>query len=552
MTRSPLIEGLAALPRADKRLLKLCFAAALAALLIGVLLGGATALGRAGFLELGPLAGYKAMTTHAVSIFFYWLYLAQAGLLLVMAAVYLTPSAGLAWRPLAWSGVVLMVAGFAANLYAVSAGVPLLYDAPPELAATPSAAAAFFYSGYLLLAAGLFCTAAAGVATAVRPLARGEAAEWPVVSFAACAWAGLLIVSAIAAVNAFLPSALWAFGLAAMPHDYATAWHILFHNMHYLPLMATVLLWYVLMETLTGVKSIFGARFSKIVFASYLVFVPPTSLYHMFLEPGLAEPVRVIGSLLSLFISVPTVTVFLIIVASLEVHARAHGARGLFGWIPSLPWRNPVMAALGMAVVSLALGGALSFVLIQEKLAPLLSDTFFVPGYFHFLTVGTVTLTFLAALMYVLPALTGEALWRPAVLRWLPYVTTAGLLVFGWAGVAAGYLGVPRRMFDVGYGGAAPAVWGTLMSAVGVGGAIMTAALLVYLYALGRNLLPLGRPAAPALGEVYWGGAVLGRERAWTGPISVLLLIGITVAASVAAFELMRALPVTAIGGAAH
>jgi len=550
-----LIDGLKALPAADQRLLKSCLAAALAALLVGVVFGAATALARGGFVELGPLAGYRAMSTHAVSIFFYWLYFAQASLLLVFATVFTSHKHGIEWRRAAWLGLALMLAGFAASLYGVASGMPLLYDAPPELGRDPSAALGAAYAGYLLLAAGLFCVAAAGIATTVAPLARGEHDRMPVVSFAACAWAGLLIVSAIAAVNAFLPSALWALGLRGAPAEYATGWHILFHNLHYLPLMATVLVWYVLVEALTGVKSIFGARFSKIVFALYLVFVPPTSLYHMFLEPNLAEGVRVAGSLLSLFISVPTVTVFLVIVASLEVHARAHGAKGLFGWIGMLPWRNPAMSAIGFAVVNLALGGALSFVLIQEKLAGLLSDTFFVPGYFHFLTVGTVTLTFIAALLYVLPALTGRPLWRPEVLRWLPHLATAGLTLFGGAGVAAGYLGVPRRVLEVSYDGAAPAVWTALMSVVGAGGALMTAALLVYLYALLRNLMPVGA-AAPAAGEplpeVRWGEVATGAQRAWTGPLAVVILVGLTIAFTMLAFELMRALPVAAGAGPAH
>ena len=542
-----LIDGLKALPGTDQRLLKSCFAAALAALLVGVVFGAASALARGGFLDLGPLAGYRSITAHAVSIFFFWLYFAQAGLLLVFATVFTSHKHGIEWRRTAWLGLALMLAGFAASLYGVSSGLPLLYDAPPELGREPSAALGATYAGYLLLAAGLVCVAAAGIATTVAPLARGEHDRMPVVSFAACAWAGLLMVSAIAAVNAFLPSALWALGLRAAPGEYATGWHILFHNMHYLPLMATVLVWYVLVEALTGVKSIFGARFSKIVFAAYLVFVPPTSLYHMFLEPNLAEGVRIAGSLLSLFISVPTLTVFLVIVASLEVHARAHGAKGLFGWIGMLPWRNPAMSAIGFAVLNLALGGALSFVLIQEKLAGLLSDTFFVPGYFHFLTVGTVTLSFLAAFLYVLPALTGRALWRPGVLRWLPHLTTTGLALFGGAGVAAGYLGVPRRALEVAYDGAAPGAWAALMSVVGAGGALMTAALLVYLYALLRNLMPVGA-AAPAAGgalpEVRWGDAAAGVQRAWTGPLAVTVLVGLTVAFTVLAFELMRALPV--------
>jgi cytochrome c oxidase subunit I len=549
VTQNALVTGLAALPDPDKRLLRLSFAAALSALALGILFGASTALARAGFMDFGPLAGYRAMSGHGVTIFFYWLYFAQAGLLLVLASAYGAPRAGIAWRALAAIGVGLMAIGFVASLYALYGGMPLLYDAPPELAREPSAPVAAFYAGYLSLSAGLFCVAAAAVATTLR-LPRDDG--WSVVSFASVAWAGLLMVTAIAAFTAFGPSLLWALGLGAMPTNYSTAWHVLFHNMHYLPLMATVLLWYVLIETLTGVKSILGARFSKIVFASYLILVPPTSLYHMFLEPDLAEPVRVTGSLLSLFISVPTVLVFLVIVVSLEAHARAQGARGLFGWIRMLPWRNPAMSAIGFAVVNLALGGALSFVLIQEKLAPLLSDTFFVPGYFHFLTVGTVTLTFLAALVYALPALTGRALGQSGLLRWLPPLATLGLVLFGTAGVAAGYLGVPRRVLDVTYAGEAPAAWGTLMSIVGVGGLLMTVALGLYVLVLALNLLPVKRGAGAAYPEVRWGGEVALDARAWTGPLAIAVLVGLMMVFNVAAFELMKALPLEAIGGAAH
>jgi len=175
-----------------------------------------------------------------------------------------------------------------------------------------------------------------------------------------------------------------------------------------------------------------------------------------------------------------------------------------------------------------------------------------VPGYFHFLTVGTVTLTFLAALTYILPALTGRALWRPQVLRWMPHVATAGLLLFGGAGVAAGYLGAPRRVLSAAYDGAAPALWQPLMSAVGAGGALMAVALAVYVYALVANLLPLRAAGSRALAEVQWGGAVTDTGRAWSGPLAVLVLLGLTVGFTALAFELMRGLPMTASGGMAH
>ncbi len=551
MTTHPLLDHLHKLAAADKQLLLAFFFAALVALALGVLFGAGTALARAGFIELSAFYGYRLMTLHGVTVFFYWLYFVQAGLLLTFSATHAAHADRLAWRPLTWTGFAIMAAGFALSVLGAGSSVPLLYDAPPELARDASASVGAFYLGYLFLAAGLFCVAAASVATVLMPRFAGHTRSLSPIGFAAIAWAGLLMVSAVAAVNVFLPAALWAFEKGPLPADYATGWHILFHNMHYLPLMATVVTWYVLVKALCGIESIYGPRFSKIVFSTYLIFVPPTSLYHMFLEPGLAEPVRVIGSLLSLFISVPTVLVFLVIVASLETHARAHGATGLFGWMRPLPWRNPVMAAIGMAVVNLALGGAFSFVLIQEKLAPLLSDTFFVPGYFHFLTVGTVTLTFLGALCYVIPGLTGRPLWNPRLLVGPPYLATAGLALFGAAGIAAGYLGVPRRVLDVSYAGAAPELWKMLMSIVGIGGTLMALALVLYLVGLTATLLqrtPHAVPLNQGLPAVDWSGK-WGRERAWVGPLSIVVLVGIMVMFTALAFELLRAAPLVGNGG---
>ncbi len=266
-----------------------------------------------------------------------------------------------------------MLAGLVSTESSYIGGTTVLYDGNPTLLNDDPAEGQLFYLGYVLLSAGLFLVATSAIATALRPKFKGVIESWSPISFAAVAWSGLLMVSAIAGANAFLPSMLWTFGLRETVSGYTMGWNVLFHNVHYLPLMATLVLWYVLIENVTGVKSIFGPNFSKFVFALYLIFVPPTSLYHMFLEPDLAESVRVVGSLLSLFIAVPTVLVFLVIIASLETHARAQGARGLFGWMKGLPWENPAMAAVGMATVNLALGGVFSLVLIQEKLAVLLT-----------------------------------------------------------------------------------------------------------------------------------------------------------------------------------
>jgi cytochrome c oxidase subunit 1 len=555
MVNKNLITGLNRLPNEDKRLIRAFIVWAITALALGLVCGALTAFRRAGFVSLTPGLGYKVLGLHGVTIFFYWFYFIQAGLVLVLAGVYTEGVQKLVARPLAWFALALMVAGFGISVLTLAMNVPLLYDGNPKLVSGDTAIDGLFYLGYVVMSVGLLLVGATCIATTLAPKFAGSLQPWSSTTFATVAWAGLLMVTAMAAFNVFLPAILWAFGLGPPITDYGFKWHVLFHNMHYLPLMATVIVWYVLVEAMTGVQSIFGTRFSKIVFASYLILVPPTFLYHMFLDPSLTEGVRVVGSFLSLFMAVPTVLVYLIIVSSLESYARAQGGRGLFGWIRLLPWNNPVMTAVGLAVVNMAIGGALSFVLIQEKLAPLLSDTFFVPGYFHFLTLGTVTLTFIGALLYVIPGITGNPVWRPSLMNKLPYVITAGLLIFGASGVTAGYIGVPRRVFDVGYGGVAPSSWESLMGFVGVGAVIMTGALGVYVYGLARMVIGGTKAAAreiPALPVVSLGAANPGRHPAWVGPLSIIVLIGAMAVFTILGFELMQSVPLSATGGHAH
>ncbi len=548
------LEPFATLPRQDRRLLRCMFAAALLALLLGVLAGLATALVRAGVLAVPAGTGYHFLTVHGVSTFFYWLFTAQAALLLGFAA---TENGGaLAWPRLAWLGFLLMLTGLALSTFGSVTGTPLLYNGAPELAGDDPSRLLPFNLGYLALAAGLMLLPCCAIASLLRPRWQGRQERLSARGFALFTWAGFLIVTGFAALYTFVPGVLWALGVGPFPASHGTRWHIVFHNMHYLPLMATVILWYVLMQALTGVKSVFGERFSKIVFAMYLVFVPPTSLYHMFLEPDLPKVVQVGGSILSLFVSVPTLTAFLIIVASLEVHARAQGGSArswsLFGWMRRLPWRHPSMAAMGVAVLSMAFGLVFAFVLIQAQLAPLLSDTFFVPGYFHFFTLGTVSMTLLAAMAVVLPALGGRPMWRPALMRTMPWLAFAGLLVFGLAGIAAGYLGVPRRVMDMSYQQQAPAVWQTLMAAVAIGGAIMATALLAFATGIAASLWPGNPVAAPASRlTVAWGNTALRPDlQAWTGPASVAAIVVAMYLFSALGFELMQALPIAATGSA--
>ncbi|MCL6609419.1 MAG: cbb3-type cytochrome c oxidase subunit I [Geminicoccaceae bacterium] len=547
----PLRDRLAALPVGDRRLLEAMVGLALVALGPGLVMGALFAMLRAGWLEAPLGTGYTWLTLHGVGVFFFWLYLAQGALLLALAATA-EGADGIAHRRLAAAGLGIVALGLGLAWAAPLAGPALLYDASPALAAEDRRAAGLAYAGYLVQAAGLALIAGAALASVPRAK-RAQGGVWSTVAFGTAAWAGLLIVSVVAAVATFLPAALWTLDMAPLPTEHTTRWHLLFHNLHYLPLLGTVLVWYVLVAELTGIRSALGERFSKLVFTSYLLLVPPTSLYHMFLEPGLAPGVRLLGSLLSLLIGVPTVAVFLIIVVSIETELRARGARGPLGWLRALPWHEPTLHAMAAAVVNLALGGTLAFVLIQERLAPLLSDTFTVPAYFHFLTVGTVSLTALAALAHLLPGLRGRGVPAPRLRAALPWLLTLGLLMFGLAGLAAGLTGMPRRVAAVAYGGAAPAAWTDLSAVIALGAVVMSAALLAYALLVVLALLGVGgaaaRPAVVEVAEAGWSAAAL--QPAWSGPVAVAVLILAMAGATWLAVHLMAALPVsaTAAGG---
>lgn len=555
MTNISILQGVRKLSAGDRILLKALVSSALATLALGVIFGLITALIRTGYAGAEPQTGYRMMTGHGVTVFFYWLYFAQMALLMALAVAQSHGKVRIALAPAAWGGLLLMVLGFAASQTGTWTGTPLLYDGSPDLVGENKWQAGAFYAGYVLLASGLFLLAASAIGTVIMAKAEAGRRDWSTIGFAVVAWAGLLMVSSLATLNTFLPAAAWAFGWGEVPANHSTGWHLLFHNLHYLPLMGTVIIWYALVQDMTGVDSIFGQRFSKGIFALYLVFVPPTSLYHMFLDPGLSPVLRGLGSLLSLFISVPTIAVFLVIVSSLEAHARARGARGLFGWLRMLPWQEPAMAAIGMAIVNLALGGILAFVLIQERLAPLLSDTFFVPAYFHFLTIGTVTLTLLAAFVWSMPALFDRSLWAPRLLGILPYTLTAGLVLFGVAGMAAGLNGMPRRVLDGSYDGTAPQFWTAMSPIISLGAVVMALSLLLYIALLvGTALGAGGRQAIAELPSFILAttdGAAI-RQKSWTAPLCVLVLIVGMYAATILAFALLRALPLASAAGVSH
>jgi cytochrome c oxidase subunit 1 len=125
--------------------------------------------------------------------------------------------------------------------------------------------------------------------------------------------------------------------------------------------------------------------------------------------------------------------------------------------------------------------------------------------------------------------------------------------VFGGAGVIAGFMGVPRRVMDVSYGGEAPAFWSTLMALVGAGGGVMALALLAYAATLLASFV--GRRGVnenQELAGFQWSDLPSGSTAAWTGPLSILVIAAAMYGFGAIGFELLQAVPLIATGTAGH
>jgi len=207
-----LTDRLDALSRGDRLLCGLLIGFALLALTLGIAYGVAMALARSGAVSFLSDTPYRILTLHGTTAFFYWLYSAQAALLIILAVG--ETRAGIALRTSAWIGAILIVAGFVLSELSAFEGTPLLYDANPELGIDDPHVVAGMAGGYLLLAAGLVGISISGIATTLIG-ARASTEGFSALGFGLFALAGFLIVSAIAAVNAFLPNLLWALGYAS-------------------------------------------------------------------------------------------------------------------------------------------------------------------------------------------------------------------------------------------------------------------------------------------------------------------------------------------------
>lgn len=436
---------------------------------------------------------YQSLTGHGILMFIFWLGFIQTAFLIVAGTV-------LVRRPLwsyrmGWAGLGIMTLAASLALVAILQGTSVTYNVPVPLSQQFEGTWLILLS-YILLAIGMGVVVVDFVLTMLAAVEHKRSLDcWaaffrdlPIATFAAIAGLFIAVPGLLAALSTFGGALMWSLGWASIDAAaYRTNWHIVFHIYHYIPALTLVGVAYVLVEATADARSIYAKQLAKALFLLYPIFVPPTFIYHLLVDPSLPQSVKTIGTVLSLLVGVPTLLHTFIILGMLESRMRQAGY-GRVAWLRHLPWGNPAFSSLTVGFLTLFVGGSMAYLLLQAPLAGMLHNTFFVPAYIHPIAGGGANIIYMGALYLSLPVLFGRRLWGLRLARVQPYLMGLGLTIMALFGAAAGLAGVPRRYAHL--AADAPARWTTLLNvALGVGAMLAIAAGILFVLIVAMTAL---------------------------------------------------------------
>jgi cytochrome c oxidase subunit 1 len=298
----------------------------------------------------------------------------------------------------------------------------------------------------------------------------------------------------------------WSLGLIAGvdPLLMRTLFWFTGHPIVYFWLLPAYALAYAILPRLAGGKLI-SDPLTRLVFLLFLLFSVPVGLHHQFADPGIAPYWKMLHTVLTMMVAVPSLMTAFTIAASLEVAGRANGGKGLLGWIGALPWNNPTVLAFLLGFIAFIPGGAGGMVNASFNLNQNIHNTVWIPGHFH-LQVGTlVTMAAMGTAFWLIPHLTGKPLVARGMAvasQWLWFI---GMFVMTFALHWMGFLySIPRRTHIAGSTIAMEAyrdsaAWMVLNIVAGV---ILLVAIILFFYVIFATALQRRREPSQVMQDV--------------------------------------------------
>ena len=455
---------------------------AFTAFIVACFMGEYQVLERSGFfpaLESAPVY-FASVSTHGVLMAFVLTTFFIMGFGYYLATTSLKQPI---WNmPLAWGGFWLTLFGV------VLAAIPLLSGKASVLYTfyPPIVAHAAFYIGATLLVVGSWVWCAIMLVMFTQWKKANPDLPVPLAMFATAAnallWLWASAGVALEVLFQLIPLSLgWIDTIDPGLARTLFAWTL--HPIVYFWLIPAYTALYVFVPKQAG-GYLFSDEMARIAFIVLAVFALPIGFHHLYMDPEQASGWKLLHGIGTFVVALPTLVTGFTVIASLEIAGRLRGGKGLFGWILTLPWLNPMVLSVILALLMLIFGGFGGIVNASYAMNAMVHNTAWVPGHFHLIFGGTTVIMYFAVAYYLWPQLTGKALFSNTLAisqLWLWFI---GMVILTTPWHILGLLGQPRRISSVVYNNLLTLAWEPYELAMIFGGLILLGSACLFFYNL--------------------------------------------------------------------
>jgi cytochrome c oxidase subunit 1 len=265
-----------------------------------------------------------------------------------------------------------------------------------------------------------------------------------------------------------------------------TLFSVTLHAIVYFWLMPAYIAFYTLVPVAAGGR-MYSDTMGRLAFIMLLVFSLPVGMHHLFMDPEHGSGFKFLQSALTFLVVLPTLLTVFSTCASLEIAGRIRGGRGLLGWIPALPWDEPMVLAVGLSLVMLGLGGFGGLINMSYAMNAMIHNTSWVTAHFHLIFGGAVVIMYFAIAFEMWPRITGKPLRSKRLACAQLWLWFWGMLITTIPWHIAGLMGQPRRVAAFDYADPLMARMGPLVVISVIGGVILLGSAILLIVILARS-----------------------------------------------------------------
>ncbi len=349
---------------------------------------------------------------------------------------------------LAWLSAALMIIGTLMAAVTMLAGeASVLYTFYPPLKAHPA-----FYVGVALLAVGSWVAFFSWIPMYRQWKKENPETNTPLAVIATLVnftvWFVCTIPVAYELLIMLLP---WSMGWVEtinIPLARTLFWFF-GHALVYFWLLPVYLMYYCMLPAFAGGK-LYSDNAGRLVFFLFLIFSIPVGIHHQFGDPSITRGMKLVQSILTYGVAIPSFITAFTIAASLEYASWKNGNRTRYslGWMKKLPYFDKeryLFAYLISGLILFIFGGLTGLVNASYSLNNMVHNTAWIPGHFHMTVAGPVFLGIIGMTLYIFEHISGKPVRLKRFATIVPYMWLVGMLIFSTGLMAGGLRGEPRR-----------------------------------------------------------------------------------------------------------